>query len=127
MKWAYAFTGACALGALAVAAEDGLEIQVAPRMLVISSGGDNVTVHTSFSGYPAEGTLVALDITAVGGEPQIVPIVEDFLDDCGFYVVRCDRQEAALAVGAFDGKRTTATVTLTIGDAWGAQEITVQK
>lgn len=104
-----------------------LGIQVAPQTLVVSSGGDNLTVHTSFRGYPPDGAPVILTITPDGGVTADVPIVHTHLDDRGYFVVRCNRQDAADAVGKFDGKRTTATVTLTIMDDPGAEVITVRK
>ncbi len=103
----------------------GLEIQVAPRTLVVSSGGDNVTIHTDFPGVP--DATVSLQIGPAGGAASTVTITEDWVDDCGFYVVRCDRLAAAEAVGEFEGKTTTATVTVCVGDDSGSEEITVRK
>jgi hypothetical protein len=45
----------------------------------------------------------------------------------GMAVVRCNRLDAADAVGEFEGKRTTATVTLTIMGDSGSEVITVRK
>jgi hypothetical protein len=105
----------------------GLGIQVAPQTLVVSSGGDNLTLHTSFRGYPPEDAPVVLEITPEGGTPKEVPIVHTHLDDRGYYVVRCNRLDAADAVGEFEGQRTTATVTLTIMGDSGSEVITVRK
>lgn len=105
----------------------GLDIQVAPQTLVVSSGGDNLTVHTNFRGYPPDGGSVELVITPDGGSPGVVPIVHTHLDDRGYFVVRCNRQDAANAVGEFEGKGTTATVTLTIMGDMGDQVINVRK
>ena len=112
---------------LVATAAFGLDIQVAPRTLVISSGGDNLTVHTSFRGYPPAGAPVALEIESEDGGVTEVPIVHTHLDDRGYLVVRCTREAAAEAVGEFAGKRTTATVILTIMGDPGSQTITVRK
>jgi hypothetical protein len=93
----------------------------------VSSGGDNVTIHTDFPGFPGKNATVALEIEPKGGSPTAVTITDEFLDDCGFYVVRCDRQAAAAAVGDFEGKFTTATVTLCIDGDCGSEEINVRK
>jgi hypothetical protein len=105
----------------------GLEIQVAPQTLVVSSGGDNVTIHTDFPNFPEEGAQVTLEIEPEGGNSTTVKITDEFLDDCGFYVVRCDRQAAAQAVGDFEGKFTTAVVTLCIDGDCDSEEIKVRK
>jgi hypothetical protein len=127
MRLVLAFIGLIALGALAGSSACALEIQVAPQTLVVSSGGDNLTVHTNFPGFPPAGMPVILDITPWGGAITELPIIGQWVDDCGFYVVRCDRQTAADAVGPFDGKRTTAVVTLTILGCSGYDEIDVRK
>ena len=127
MKRAIAFVVLFVWGTSVASDVHGLEIQVAPRTLVVSSGGDNVTIHTDFRGFPWDDASVVLEIAPDGGAPSPVTIIEDFLDDCGFYVVRCDRQAAAAAVGEFEGKRTTATVVLCVDDDCGVEEIAVRK
>lgn len=127
MNRVIAFVVVFALAALVAGDARGLEIQVAPQTLVVSSGGDNVTIHTDFPGFPGEGATFALEIEPEGGSPTTVTITDEFLDDCGFYVVRCDRQAAAAAVGDFEGKFTTAVVTLCIDTHCGSEVIAVRK
>ena len=128
MRCVLAFIALFALGTFVASDVHGLEIQVAPQTLVVSSGGDNVTIHTDLPGSPdAPDPPFVLTITPDGGSPSEVAIDDVFLDDCYRYVVRCDRQAAAAAVGEFEGKRTTATVTLTVDGDSGAEVITVRK
>jgi hypothetical protein len=116
-----------AIGVFVSSDARGLEIQVAPQNLVVSSGGDNVTLHTDHYDYPPEGVLPELVITPQDGEAQVVTVTAAFLDDCNYYVVRCSRQAAATAIGEFDGRWTTATVTLTIGEDSASEKINVRK
>jgi hypothetical protein len=128
MRCVPALIGLVLLGAFAAADVYGLEIEVGPQTLVVSSCGDNLTVHTNFSGFPSDGDR--LEITPAGGPTKVVDIVARWTYDRGYYVVRCDRQVAAEAVGEFDGKWTTATVTLTVYDelgGCGSDEIAVRK
>lgn len=125
MKCVLAFSALLVLGTLVAGDVRGLEIQVGPRTLVVSSGGDHVTVHTDFQGWPESESL--LEIAPEGGATTTVTIVDEFLDDCGFYVVRCNRQAAAAAVGEFQGKQTTAIVTLTVEGNRGVEVIAVRK
>ena len=133
MRCVIAFIALFALGTFVAGDVQGLEIQVAPQTLVVSSGGDNlsggqnVTIHTDFPGEPGDGVSVVLQIGPAGGEAKPVAIIEDWVDLCGFYVVRCNRQAAAAAVGEFEGKWTTAIVSLCIGGDCGSEEITVRK
>ena len=79
------------------------------------------------SGFPGDDRSVVLQIEPAGGTASTVAIIADFLDDRGYYVARCDRQAAASAVGEFEGKRTTAIVSLCIAGDCGAEEIAVRK
>ena len=125
MRRMIAFIALFALATFVAGDVMGLEIQVGPQTIVESSGGDNVTVHTDFPGEP-EGLSVILEIGPKGGTAKGVDIVDAWVDDCGFYVVRCDRQAAVSAVGDFEGKFTDAIVDLYIGSACGSQEIRVR-
>ncbi len=132
MRLAVASIALFGLTAIGAGEALGLDIQVAPQTLVVSSGGGNVTIHTDYRAIPNEEVSFGLTVTPAGGIAATVPITDVFLDDCGFYVVRCDRQAAAKAVGPFEGKRTTATFRLcvesTSGDGGcGEEAITVRK
>jgi hypothetical protein len=99
----------------------GLEIQLAPRTLVLSSGGDQLTIHTDFPYVAVDG--VTLDI----GDNSGVSVVT-WDDDCGNLVVRCSKDAVRTAVGDFEGKFTTVNVTLTVnGSATASGILRVRK
>ena len=87
----------------------GLEIQLGPRTLVLSSGGDQLTIHTNVGFSAVDG--VTLDI----GD---IHLMEDDLamwaDSCGNLVVRCSKEDVEEAVGDFDGLFKEIDVTLTV-------------
>ena len=88
----------------------GLEIQLAPRTLVLSSGGDQLTIHTDFN-Y-SKVSSVTLDIGRNLGVG-----VRTWEDDCGNLVVRCRKDAVRVAVGDFKSRFTTVKVTLTVNDS----------
>ena len=95
-----------------------LDIQLAPRTLVLSSGGDQLTIHTNFP-YAATDSAV-LDI----GDTCVVDPVT-FSDDCGNLVVRCSKSVVAEEVKNYDFERrfTTVPVTLTVNDSASAAKV----
>ena len=98
----------------------GLEIQLAPRTLVLSSGGDQLTIHTDFP-YSAAG-----EVTLNIGDVLDVDVVT-FSDDCGNLVVRCSKDDVEEAVGDFDSRFTTVTVTLTVNSETASDILRVRK
>jgi len=94
----------------------GLEIQLAPRTLVLSSGGDQLTIHTDFPYLAVDS--VTLDI---GDTSDVFVVTWD--DDCGHLVVRCSKDAVRAAVGDLEGKFTTVNVTLTVNNSYSASEI----
>lgn len=85
----------------------GLDIQLQPQTLVLSSGGDQLTIHTDFRYSAAEA--VALDI---GNTPDVG--IRTWADSCGNLVVRCSKAAVEDEVGDFDDRFTTVAVTLTV-------------
>jgi hypothetical protein len=89
--------------------------------LVLSSGGDQLTIHTD---------IPYLDVDTVGldiGESTGVSVVT-WADDCGNLVVRCSKEAVSEAVGDFDGRFTTVDVTLTVnGSALDTEVLRVRK
>jgi len=127
MRFAIVLVGLAAVGTFLVGDARALDIQVAPQMLVVSSGGSNLTIHTDSEFIPNLGDAVTLEIAPEGRAPQAVFIESLFADDCGNLVARCNRLDAADAVGEFEGKQTTATVILTILGDSGEDVISVKK
>ena len=97
----------------------GLEIRVAPQTLVLSSGGGKLTVHTDVP----FGRNVPVSL-AVNGTPVRV---YTFPDSLGNLVAQCTKAAVKQVLGDFDGKRTTATITLTVNGISESQTITVKK
>ena len=132
MKCVVACVALFALGTFVAGDVQALEIQVAPRVLVMSSAGEWLTIHTDLYEFEYPDASFVLTITPDGGSPNGVEIYSVFLDDCFRYVVRCTRSDASEAVGDFEGKSTTATVTLTVKccdlgfEDEGSEEITVR-
>lgn len=110
MRKLCATIGVVCVAVLLTSSAFGLEIQLGPRTLVLSSGGDQLTIHTDFS-YRAVRT-VTLDI----GDTTEVFIVT-WADDCGNLVARCSKTAVREAVGVFSGKFTTVDVTLTVNES----------
>jgi hypothetical protein len=127
VRAAIALVGLVVLGYCTTARAFDLAIQVQPNTLVVSSGGDHWQIHTNYTGA-LDKDQVAVFIWPEGGEENEVRVWYIFQDDCDRWVVRCKRVDAAGAVGPFDGKRTTATVTLEIiGLSDASQDIDVRK
>ena len=116
MKKLCAQIGVVCLVVLLATSAYALEIQLQPRTLVLSSGGDQLTIHTDFP-YLAVGS-VTLDI---GGTSGVSVVTWD--DDCGNLVVRCSKEAVRAAVGDFDGRFTTVDVTLTVNNSAQDSEI----
>ena len=108
----------CVLAFLAGSAV-ALEIQVAPQTLVLSSAGGKLTVHTDIPFSMAETVCLDIDGTVVE--------VSTFADDCGNLVAQCTKAAAAEAIGDFEGKTTTVTVTLTVNGDSASEDIRVRK
>lgn len=113
MKKLIEVMGVVCIVALLTGNASGLDIQLSPRTLVLSSGGNQLTIHTDVP--EAAVCEVALDI---GG-----PVVDiaTFADDCGNLVVRCSKGAVEEAVGDFPGRFTTIDVTLAIECLNGTQ------
>ncbi len=100
MKMLCAKIAVVCVAALLTSSAFGLEIQVAPQTLVLSSGGDQLTVHTDFPYLAVDN--VTLDI----GNNTAVKVVT-WADDCGNLVVRCSKDAVRVAVGDFNGRFAT--------------------
>ena len=98
----------------------GLEMQLAPRTLVLSSGGDQLTIHTDF---PFE---LAADVALIiGGVP--IDSIKTWPDDCGDLVVRCTKDDVKAVLGKFDGRFTTINVTLVVNSEEDTKVLRVRK
>ena len=116
MKRICAQIGVVCLVVLLTSSAFGLDIQLSPRTLVLSSGGDQLTIHTDFPYLAADS--VTLDI----GDTSEVSVAT-FADDRGNLVVRCSKEAVKTAVGDFDGRFTTVDVTLTVNNSAQDSEI----
>jgi len=96
-----------------------LQIRVAPSMLVLSSSGGNLTVHTNVPYSLARDVLLEVE------EKRIE--AHTFADDRGLLVAQCRKEEAGEAIGDFAGKFTTAAVRLTVDGAKATETILVRK
>ena len=96
-----------------------LEIQVSPQMLVLSSSGGKLTVHTDVPYATAES--VSLTVEGVSIDASV------FADDCGNLVAQCTKEAAKEAIGDFEGKTTTAAVALTVDGDSDEETIRVKK
>jgi hypothetical protein len=96
-----------------------LTIRVAPQSLVLSSQGGNLTVHTDIP-Y-CEAGRVTLTVNGSTFDPRT------FADNLGNLVAQCSKQDVKEAVGDFDGKWTTATVSLTVDGLSASETISVTK
>lgn len=104
---------------LVLCAAVSLEIRVAPSMLVLSSGGGNLTVHTNVA-YSLAGAVV-LEIEGKEIETRT------FADNQGFLVAQCGKEEAGETIGDFEGIFATAEVTLTVDGVSATETILVRK
>jgi hypothetical protein len=96
-----------------------LTIRVAPQALVLSSKGGNLTVHTDIPYWEA----VAVTLTV--NDTSFVP--RTFADNLGNLVAQCSKQEVEGAIDDFDGRWTSAIVTLTVDDVSASETISVKK
>ena len=96
-----------------------LTIRVAPQALVLSSSGGNLTVHTDIPCGDVEQVALAVNGTTFA--------VRTFADNLGNLVAQCDKDVVKEAVGDFDGKWTTAAVTLTVNGVSATETISVKK
>ena len=119
MKKLCATIGVVCVAALLTRSAFGLEIQLAPQTLVLSSGGDQLTIHTDFPYLDAVSVNLYVGNTGVD--------VETWDDDCGNLVVRCSKDDVKPIVGDFDGRFTTVTVTLTVNSASASEILRVRK
>ena len=100
---------------LVLSAAVSLEIRVAPSMLVLSSGGGNLTVHTNVPFSPASEVRLTVENKEIAAHT--------FADDRGFLVAQGTKDEAGEAIGDFEGKFTTALVGLTVDGADATETI----
>jgi len=110
---------ALAVVALLTGSAAALDIQVAPRTLVLSSAGGNLTVHTDVPFSEAGDVALAIDGTVVAADT--------FADDCGNLVAQCTKEVAKAAIGEIDGKFATVTVALDVDGDSDAEDIRVKK
>ena len=113
MKKLCATIGVVCVAALLTGSAFGLEIQLAPQTLVLSSGGDQLTIHTDFPYLDAVSVNLYVGNTGVD--------VETWDDDCG------NLDDVKPIVGDFDGRFTTVTVTLTVNSASASEILRVRK
>jgi hypothetical protein len=112
-----------AVGLFAARSAAGLEIRVAPRTLVLSSGGGQFTVHTD---VPFDEDMDVDDVSlAVNGE--CVDVQTIFPDCRGNLVAQCTKADVAAIIGDFSGNWTTATVALTVDGDSASEDINVRK
>ena len=104
---------------LVLSATVSLQIRVAPSMLVLSSGGGNLTVHTNVQYSVAGDVLLEVE----GKEIE----AHTFADNRGFLVAQCCKEEAGEAIGDFEGNFTTAEVRLTLDGASATETVLVRK
>ncbi len=96
-----------------------LTIRVAPQALVLSSEGGRLTVHTDVPIGEAKEVFLAVN----GFNTAIVM----FADSLGNLVAQCDKHDVEEAIGEFEGKWTTATVTLKVNGESASETISVKK
>ena len=96
-----------------------LEIRVAPSTFVLSSGGGKLTVHTDIAFGAAQNVVLAVN--------GVNTPAATFADNLGNLVAQCTKDAAAAAIGEFEGKTTTATVTLTVNGESASEVITVKR
>jgi hypothetical protein len=96
-----------------------LTIRVAPQSFVLSSQGGNLTVHTDYPCGDAEVVLLSVNGTTF--------IPTTFADNLGNLVAQCGKDDVKEAISDFEGKWTTADVTLTVDGASATETISVKK
>jgi len=96
-----------------------LTIRVAPQALVLSSSGGRLTVHTDVPYSTAREVLLTVNGTPIAAAT--------FADNLGNLVAQCAKHDVEEAVGEFDGKWTTATVTLAVYGESASETISVKK
>lgn len=97
-----------------------LEIEVAPKTLVLSSKSGKLTVHTDAPYHPDADVVLVVDGT-------VVEDVVTFADKCGNLVVQCSKEAAAAAIRPFKGKTTIVTVTLVVNGQEDSVSLRVKK
>ena len=107
-----------AVGLFTANSASGLEIRVAPNTLVLSSPGGKLTVHTDVPFGAVED--VSLEVNETG-----IP-VRTFADSRGNLVAQCTKAVVKEVIGEINGKKTTATVTLTVNGDPATETITVK-
>lgn len=96
-----------------------LNIQVSPQMLVLSSSGGKLTVHTDMPFSMADVVTLTVNGTEIAADT--------FADACGNLVAQCSKDAAKEVIGEFDGKTTTATVALDVDGDSDSEVIRVKK
>ncbi len=96
-----------------------LEIQVSPQMLVLSSPGGRLSIHTDVPFSTVESVAMTVNGTTIP--------VNTFADDRGDLVAQCDKDDVKPVIGDFPGNTTTATVTLTVNGIADSEVIRVKK
>ena len=96
-----------------------LTIRVAPQTLVLSSAGGKLTVHTDVPYTEAETVLLKVNDSLIE--------IDTFADNLGNLVAQCDKADVEASIGEFDGKWTTAVVSLEVDGDSASEIITVKK
>jgi hypothetical protein len=111
--------GSWAIAALTAGNAVALEIDVAPKTLVLKSQGGQFTVHTDVPFAVAEEVSLTVNGTTIG--------VHTFADDQGNLVAQCSKDAVKTVIEDFDGKVTTATATLTVDGDADSEDFVVRK
>ncbi len=122
MKGAIQAVGAVFLVTVLASWAAALEIQVAPQMLVLSSAGGKLTVHTDVPYVSVEKKAVILEV-----EGKEIPEPSMFADSVGNLVVQTTKDVVKDILGDFEGKFTTAEVVLVVEGDGDAETIGVKK
>ncbi|RQV99456.1 hypothetical protein EH220_01660 [bacterium] len=96
-----------------------LDIQVSPQMLVLSSNGGRLSVHTDVPFSTAE--IVVLEVNGTTITANV------FADDLGNLVAQCDKDVVKEVIDDFQGSTTTATISLTVNGDTDSEVIRVKK
>jgi len=113
------FVGAWAVAALIAVNAVALEIDVAPKTLVLKSQGGQFTVHTDVPFAAAETVTLAVNGEGID--------VRTFADDQGNLVAQCSKETVKHVIGDFDGKTTTASAELTVDGDSASEDFVVKK
>jgi hypothetical protein len=92
-----------------------LDIQVSPQMLVLSSIGGQLTVHTDVPFATAQTVVLEVNGTAIAANT--------FADNCGNLVAQCSKE----AVKEVIDTTTTATISLTVNGDSDSEVIRVKE